>query len=133
MIVIDSSALIAILQHEPERQGIFEAIADADRRLISAVSYQESGQVQYSRRGAQGIFDLDDLLNLIGAEIIAHDGELARFAVEVFKRYGKGIHPEARLNFCDCAAYALAQSLDAPLLFKGDDFAATDIRPAVRV
>ena len=89
-------------------------------------------QVSFARRGAQGIYDLEDLLSLIGAEIVPHDGELARLAVEAFKRYGKGINPQARLNFCDCAAYALARSLDAPLLFKGDDFAATDIRKVLR-
>jgi ribonuclease VapC len=131
VIVVDSSALIAVLQHEPERDAIFQAIADADRRLVSAVTYQEANQVQFSRRGAQGIYDLEDFLKLIGAEIIPHDRELAEFAVEAFKRYGKGIHPDARLNFCDCAVYALAKSLDAPLLFKGDDFAATDIRAAI--
>jgi ribonuclease VapC len=128
LIVIDSSALIAILEHEPERAAFFEAIADSDRRLISAVTFQETGQVSFSRRGAQGLYDLEDFLTLIGAEIIPHDGELAGFAIEAFKRYGKGINPEARLNFCDCAAYALAKSLDAPLLFKGDDFAWTDVR-----
>lgn len=127
MIVIDSSALIAILEHEPDRQAHFDAIADADRRLISPVNLQKVGQVSFSRRGAQGLYDLEEFLALIGAEIVPHDGELARFAVEVFKRYGKGIHAEARLNFCDCAAYALARSLGAPLLFKGNDFAATDI------
>jgi len=127
VIVIDSSALLAILNHEPERHAFFDAIADADRRLVSAVNYQECAQVQFSRRGAQGVYDLDDFLALVGAEVIAHDHELANLAVEAFKRYGKGIHPQARLNFCDCAAYALAKSLDAPLLFKGSDFAATDI------
>ena len=115
----------------PERLAFFDAIADADRKLISAVSYQECAQVQFSRRGAQGIFDLDEFLALIGAELVAHDRELASLAVEAFKRYGKGIHPQARLNFCDYAAYALAKSLDVPLLFKGNDFAATDIRVGV--
>jgi ribonuclease VapC len=131
VIVIDSSALIAILEHEPERQTFFRAIAEVERRLISAVTYQETAQVAFSRRGAQGVYDLDDFLTLIGAEIVPHDGDLARLAVETFKRFGKGIHPDARLNFCDRASYALARSLDAPLLFKGKDFAATDIRAAV--
>lgn len=127
MIVIDSSALIAILEHEPERTRFFRAIAEADRRVISAVSYQETGQVIFSRRGANGVRDLDELLDVMQAEIVAHDHTLARFSVETFKRYGKGIHPDARLNFCDCAAYALAQTLNAPLLFKGDDFTETDV------
>jgi ribonuclease VapC len=131
MIVIDSSALIAILEHEPERETFFQAIADADRRLISAVSYQETGQVIFSRRGANGVRDLDELMDVMQAEIIPHDRTLAEFSIETFKRYGKGIHPDARLNFCDCASYALAITLNAPLLFKADDFAATDFQRAV--
>jgi ribonuclease VapC len=128
VIVIDTSVLVAILEHEPEREVYFQIIADADRRLISAVSYQEIAQVAFSRRGSNGLTDLDDFISLIQAEIVAHDERLARFAVEAFKRFGKGIHPAARLNICDCAAYALAKFLDAPLLYKGDDFATTDVR-----
>jgi ribonuclease VapC len=128
MIVIDSSVLIAILEHEPERTTFFQAIADADRRLISAVSYQETGQVIFSRRGANGLRDLEELITVMQAEIVPHDRALAQFSIEAFKRYGKGIHPDARLNFCDCAAYALAISLEAPLLFKGNDFVATDVQ-----
>ena len=130
MIVIDSSALIAILEHEPERTRFFQAIAEADRRVISAVSYQETGQVIFSRRGSNGVRDLEELIAVMGAEIAAHDHALAQFAVEAFKRYGKGIHPNTRLNFCDCAAYALAKTLNAPMLFKGNDFVATDIESA---
>lgn len=128
MIVIDSSALIAILEHEPERKPFFHVIADASRRLISAVSYQETGQVVFSRRGANGLRDLEELIELMQAEIVPHGRELAQFSIEAFKQYGKGIHPDARLNFCDCATYALAKSVNAPLLFKGSDFAATDVR-----
>lgn len=87
--MIDSSALIAILEHEPERQSFFRAIAESDRRLVSAVALQEAGQVAFSRRGAQGLFDLEEFLTLIGAEIVPHDAELARLAIETFKRFGK--------------------------------------------
>jgi ribonuclease VapC len=131
MIVIDSSVPIAILEHEPERSDFFRAIANADRRLISAVSYQETGQVIFSRRGANGVRDLEELIELMQAEIVPHDRALADFSIEAFKRYGKGIHPDARLNFCDCAAYALAITHQAPLLFKGADFAATDVQTVV--
>lgn len=131
MIVIDTSALVAILNHEPERTAYFEAIAAADRRLVSAVSYQEAGQVLLARRGINGLYDLEDFLAFIKAEIIPHDVHLAAFAVAAFQRFGKGIHPKARLNFCDCAAYALAKAMNAPLLYKGDDFTATDVRAAV--
>ncbi len=70
MIVIDTSALVAILNHEPERTAYFEAIAAADRRLVSAVSYQEAGQVLLARRGINGLYDLEDFLAFIKAEII---------------------------------------------------------------
>ena len=131
MIVIDTSALVAILNHEPERTAYFEAIAAADRRLVSAVSYQEAGQVLLARRGINGLYDLEDFLAFIKAEIIPHDVHLAAFAVAAFQRFGKGIHPKARLNFCDCAAYALAKAMNAPLLYKGDDFTATDVRAVI--
>ena len=127
MIVIDTSALIAILDREPERVAFFESIAGAERRLVSAVTYQEAGQVLLSRRGVKGLYDLQDLLALIEAEIVPHDGRLAEMAISAFQRYGKGIDPKARLNFCDCAAYALAKAMNAPLLFKGEDFIHTDV------
>ena len=81
MIVVDSSALIAILEHEPERTIFFEAIADSDRRLISAVSYQETGQVIFSRRGANGLRDLEELVDVMQAEIVPHDRTLAEFSI----------------------------------------------------
>lgn len=127
MIVIDTSALVAILNQEPERAGFFEAIASSDRRLVSAVSYQEAGQVLLARRGVNGLYDLQDFLALIGAEVIPHDGRLAEMAILAFQRFGKGIDPKARLNFCDCAAYALAKTMNAALLFKGEDFIHTDV------
>lgn len=130
MIVVDSSALLAILEHEPDRHLMIQAIAGADRRLLSAVNYQETAQVVFSRRGAGGVTDLDELITLAGVEIIPHTAELARAALAAFQRFGKGISPVARLNFCDCAAYALARALGVPLLFKGQDFVQTDVRAA---
>jgi ribonuclease VapC len=128
MIVIDTSALIAILDHEPERTALYEAIAATDRRLVSAVTYQEAGHVLFANRGVNGLYDLEDFLALIKAEITPNDMQLAALSIEAFRRYGKGIHPKARLNFCACAAYALAKATNAPLLFKGGDFAATGVR-----
>jgi ribonuclease VapC len=129
MIVIDTSAILAILNYEPERTAFYEAIWQADRRLMSAVTYQEAGQVLLARRGVNGLYDLEDFVALIEAEIVPHDVDLAAGAVYAFQTYGKGIDPKARLNFCDCAAYALAKSKDAALLYKGDDFVHTDIKP----
>ncbi len=128
MIVIDTSALVAILNHEPERTAFFQAIIAADRCLVSAVTYQEAGHVLFARHGVNGLYDLEDFLALIKAEIIPHDMHLAALALEAFRRYGKGIDPKARLNFCDCAVYALAKAMQAPPLFKGDDFTATDVQ-----
>jgi ribonuclease VapC len=126
MIVIDTSALIAILNHEPERKAFYEAIAAAGRCLVSAVTYQEAGHVLIAKRGVNGLYDLEDFLALIKAEIIPHDMNLAALSLDAFRRYGKGIDPKARL--CDCATYALAKAMNAPLLFKGNDFTATDVR-----
>jgi ribonuclease VapC len=127
MIVIDTSALVAILNHEPERAAFYEAIAAADRCLVSAVTYQEAGHVLIAKRGVNGLYDLEDFLAFIKAEIIPHDMDLAAMSLEAFRRYGKGIDPKARLNFCDCAACALAKAMNAPLLFKGGDFMETDV------
>jgi uncharacterized protein with PIN domain len=85
------------------------------------VTYQEAGHVLVAKRGVNGLYDLEDLLALIKAEIIPHDMNLAALSLDAFRRYGKGIDPKARLNFCDCATYALAKAMNAPLLFKGDD------------
>ena len=128
MIVIDTSALVAIFNHEPERTAFFQAIVAAGRCLVSAVTYQEAGHVLFARHGVNALYDLEDFLALIKAEIIPHDMHLAALALEAFRRYGKGIDPKARLNFCDCAVYALAKAMQAPLLFKGDDFTATDVQ-----
>lgn len=127
MIVIDTSAIIAILNAEPERSIFYDAIWAAERRLVSAVSYQEAGQVLIGRRGVNGLYDLEDFLALIKAEIVAHDADLAALSVYAFQRYGKGLNPDSRLNMGDCASYALAISMGAPLLFKGNDFTHTDV------
>ena len=78
----------------------------------------------------RNLTDLAELLETAGAEIVPFDAVQAHAAQAVYMRYGKGIHPTARLNLCDCVTYALAKHLGAPLLFKGDDFAATDIAVA---
>ncbi len=130
MIVIDTSAIIAILEFEPERAALMDVIARNERRLISAVSFQEAGMVLVGRNGPDGMIDLTTFVASTQAEIVPFDAELARIAIAAFQRFGKGHHPRARLNFCDCSAYALAASLGAPLLYKGDDFAATDLEPA---
>lgn len=123
--------MIAILSHKPERTAFYEAIVAADRRLVSAVTYQEAGHVPITKRGVNGLYDLKDFLALIKAEIIPHDLHLPALAFDAFRRYGKGIDAKAHLNFCDCAAYALAKAMNAPLLFKGDHFTETDVTRCV--
>lgn len=123
--VIDSSALFAILRGEPEGAAFVTAIHSDLVRLVSAVTKLEAGMVAIGRHGVAGAGDLDRLLAEIGANIVPFDNEQAHIARDAFARFGKGRHP-AGLNFGDCAAYALAIAEAEPLLFKGTDFGNTD-------
>jgi ribonuclease VapC len=127
--VIDSSALVAILGGEAERRTFIDLIEAADSRLMSAASFVEVSIIIESRYGADGVRDLDLFLERAGVELAPVDDEQARQARRAFTRYGKGRHPAA-LNFGDCFSYALSITLGEPLLFKGDDFAQTDISRA---
>ncbi len=124
--VIDTSALLAILQDEPERRSFTEAVENAAHCAISAASYVEASLVIETRFGAQGLQDLDLLISKAGIEIASVDAEQALIARRAFSRFGRGRHP-AGLNFGDCFAYALAEARREPLLFEGSDFAQTDI------
>jgi ribonuclease VapC len=128
MIVVDSSALIAVLEGESDAVRYADEIERADRLLISAVNVHETGIVLRARRGAVAVALMWRFLqNDNDFEIVAFDEAQAREALDAFDRFGKGLHTKARLNLSDCAAYALARSRKAPLLFKGDDFSATDV------
>ncbi len=129
--VIDSSALIAILRNEPDSAALAGAIFHDSIRLVLAATKLEAGIVAFGTRGAAGAADLDRLLAAIGANIIAFNDDQVGIARDAFSRFGKGMHP-AGLNFGDCAAYALAIAEAEPLLFKGTDFAKTDVE-VVRV
>jgi ribonuclease VapC len=124
--VIDTSALIAILFDEPDGILFERAIRTSNSRLVSAVTKLEAGMVVAGQRKRAGAGDLDRLLTAIGATIIPFDEHQADLAREAFARYGKGRHKDG-LNFGDCAAYALAIAEAEPLLFKGTDFVATDV------
>jgi len=128
--VIDTSAVLAILQLELEADELAHAIEEASERLISAVSVLEAGIISLSRRGRGGVQRLESFINTAELEVVAFDGEQCLVAREAFARYGKGRH-RAGLNFGDCASYALAATRALPLLFKGNDFAHTDIIPAL--
>lgn len=130
MIVVDSSALIAILRREPEADAFLEIIAAADQCLLSAVSLLETSMVLAGRSGdASSWTELDALVAQASIDVVPQDAALTDAARAAFLRYGKG-RDGAGLNLGDCAAYALASSRDLPLLFKGTDFAQTDIEVA---
>lgn len=95
------------------------------------MSVLEVGMVPRGRRGVKGIADVMTIIESLAMDIMPFDAALAAGALAAFDIYGKAIHPRARLNTGDCAAYALAKGLGVPLLFKGGDFAATDITTAV--
>ena len=127
MIVVDTSALLAVLNTEPERDRFLDVLANDDRVVVSAVTLYETMLVAGTRRGPDNLSDLAQILDTVDAEIVPFDADQAYAAQAVYMRYGKGIHPAARLNLCDCVAYSLAKQFNVPLLFKRDDFAATDI------
>jgi ribonuclease VapC len=127
--ILDTSALLAVLLDEPDAPAIADAMANASRRRISVVNWVESAIVITSRRGERGAEQFRALVAKLGADIVPADSEQAEAAYAAWLAYGKGRNPAA-LNFGDCFAYALAKCLAEPLLFKGEDFAQTDIRAA---
>jgi len=126
VIVVDTSAIVAILKGEIEARSFLEIIVDEDRCLLSAVGLFEASMVMIGRGPAAAANDLDALVRRRDIEIVPFDEEQARQSRAAFVRFGKGRHPAA-LNFGDCVSYALARSLALPLLFKGTDFAKTDV------
>jgi ribonuclease VapC len=127
--IIDSSALLAMLLEEPEGHLFDVAIARSNICRISSAALLEASMILQSRRGEDGPRDLDLLIARFRIEIVAFSESQARLARDAFKRYGKGRHP-AGLNFGDCMVYALARETGDDLLFKGSDFAQTDIAAA---
>lgn len=128
--VLDTSAVVAILFDEPERRAFTEAIQADRRRLISAATLLESALVVESRRGEVAGRELDLLLHRAEVHTTAVDADQVELARAAWRRFGKGTHPAA-LNFGDCFAYALASASGEPLLFKGEDFRRTDIVSAL--
>ncbi len=128
--VIDSSAIIAILLDESEAEAFAIAIQNDSMRFLSAASLLETAMVIESRHGLDGGQKLDEFVSTANLQIKAVTATQAEIARTAFRSYGKGRH-RASLNFGDCFACALAKSLDESLLFKGNDFTETDIQPAV--
>lgn len=128
-LVVDTSAWVAILFREPERDTYTRMLVGADQVLVSGVTLVEAGIVVASRLGPAGSERLAALFRELQVRTVAFDADQARLSVEAFQRFGKGRH-RAALNLGDCCSYAAARGLNLPLLFKGDDFGHTDIVPA---
>lgn len=130
MIVVDTSALIAILNREPEIGAIRTALTASPRSCISAACVVEATSVAQRWGDHVATTTLDDVLRELRIEIVGLDLPQMTIARAAYMKYGKGRGHPAQLNICDCFSYALAMHLDVPLLFKGDDFAHTDVQVA---
>ena len=128
--VIDTSALIAILFGEPEAEVFSRAIADDPKKLISAFNALQTGIVVEAKKGEAGGREFDLLMHRAHIEIVGMNADQVELAGSAWRVYGKGNHP-AGLNIGDCCAYALSKYSGEPLLFKGGDFKLTDIRPVI--
>jgi ribonuclease VapC len=129
-VIIDTSALVAILRDEPDAERYASAIEGADATRISAMTYVELGAVIDRARDAVASRRVDELLEVGRITIEPVTVEQARTAREAYRDFGKGSGHPAGLNLGDCFSYALAKTMGEPLLFKGSDFAQTDVRPA---
>ncbi|MGH6959188.1 MAG: type II toxin-antitoxin system VapC family toxin [Dongiaceae bacterium] len=127
--VIDSSALVAILLREPGWAAVLDRLDAAPQALLSAANAFETAIVMETQKGAIGGRDFDLFLHEAGIGIVSVTREHFELARDAWRRFGKGRHPAA-LNICDCLAYALAKSTGEPLLFVGDDFTRTDVAVA---
>ena len=127
--VVDTSALVAVLLGESERDVLIALLAEAEDPLISAATLVEASIVMLAKSGDAGLADLDELLAAAAVRCIAVDSVQAELARDAFVRFGKG-RASAGLNFGDCFSYALAKATARPLLFKGSGFSDTDITPA---
>jgi ribonuclease VapC len=128
-IAVDTSALIAIIFREPEAK-LFKSLLIENECHIVGPSLVEAFMVVTGRNIREADLELAGLIDDVAAKIVAFDVPLISLAQQAFLKYGKGRHP-AKLNFGDCMSYALAKSLKVPLLYKGDDFARTDIVSAL--
>ena len=128
--VIDTSAVMAILLGEAEAEAFARALANDSKKMIGAFNALESAIVIEAKKGEAGGRELALLLHHAGIETIPLNRDHAELALSAWRKYGKGNHP-AGLNIGDCCAYALAKYSGEPLLFKGKDFSRTDIPPAI--
>jgi ribonuclease VapC len=125
--VIDTSALIAILLGEPEAARLLDAIAADPVRFMGAATLVEASAVMLGRKGGNGRVLLNALIAELGIEIVPLTADSARLATEAYVEFGRGVGDPGVLNYGDCLSYGVAVDLREPLLFKGDDFRATDV------
>lgn len=130
MLLIETSALIAIVFQEPGYADLLRAISQEEHVIVSAANLAEALVVLERRSGTETAHDLEVLINHFGMNVVPFDVQQAREAHRAFQLYGKGRHPAA-LNFGDCLSYAAAKVTGSSLLYVGDDFARTDINEAL--
>ena len=131
--IVDTSALIAILRDEPEAPAMAQAIEEATQRQISAANWLEAAAVIDGSRDPVASRQFDDLIGVARILVAPVTEQQARIARAAYRDFGKGSGHPAGLNFGDCFAYALAKDTGEPLLFKGRDFARTDTVPALQL
>lgn len=128
--VLDTSALVAILLAEPEAPAFVRALAHAERRIVGTPTLVEASAVMHARKGPGGEMALDSLLERAGIQVVPMTVPAARLARLAYARFGKGVGDPGVLNYGDCLAYGVAMAEREPLLFKGDDFSRTDVKVA---
>jgi ribonuclease VapC len=131
--IVDSSAIIAILKHEPEARKFAELLEASDSCRMSTVTFVETAIVIDSKRNAVLSQKLDDLCRDAEIELVAVDEKQARLARQAYRDFGNGSGHKARLNLGDCFSYALAKESGEPLLFKGGDFVHVGVTSALTV
>lgn len=129
--ILDTSAIIAAITREPDGPEFRKAMFNAPSLAISSVTVLETRIVLYSRHGAEAVAEFNEMLENAGVLVVPFDDVQAGMAFDAFRQYGKGQGHPAGLNIVDCAGYALAKTRGEPLLFKGSDFASTDIVPGL--
>jgi ribonuclease VapC len=130
MIVLDSSVIVAVFRSEPGGDDLLRRLSRSRERVMSAANWFEAAMVIEGKEEFDQTEEFDALIAALGVAVVPLTPEHAQAARNAFRRYGKGRRTKAQLNFGDCLAYALAMSLDAPLLFKGEVFARTDVKVA---
>jgi ribonuclease VapC len=125
-VVIDTSVLVEIVLRQPGREKALSILSGTGQIYLSTVSLYEASIVLLGRFGPRGVTLLRQLVDALQTIVVPFDEEQSRLALDAYSRFGKGRHPAA-LNFGDCPVYALAQTKNAPVLFKGNDFKNTDL------